>query len=343
MASTGLAYTISLTPPPARMSTSDVVDYTKFSVASLLAKRTAIDEAIMSLSAGVVPAPRGKKGKKAAAATPAPAAAAAPKAKRESGSWAAWTKKICLEHAEEKAAVLAEAAVKRKAAKAAGEKEPKECKGPHMKWLSANYGKTSEGYLAFKAEFDLAHPKGSEASSEAGDSEASEAEAGEQMAAPAAAAVAAPAAAKKRGAPKLDDMTPEQRAKHDAGVAERKAKKAANKVVDAMIANAPLQVAPVPLPLMVGGGSSSAAAALVPEPVTTAAAAAEDSEEEADIELKSFSMDGQNYIRPWNNTSNSWATGDLWYTNKKGEKTAYWGELMEDGSVNADAEEPPLE
>jgi hypothetical protein len=263
-----------------------------------------------------VAASRGKKGKKAAAAaTPAAAAPAAkPKAKRQSGSWCAWTTKCQVDYKTEI------------------DEFKKTCEnkcGAHFTWISANYGNTSTEYLAFKAEFDLAHPKGSEAS-EAGDSEASEAEAGEQMAAPAAAAAAAPAA-KKRGAPKLAEMTPEQRAKHDAGVAERKAKKAANKVVDAMIANAPLQVTPVPLPLMVGGGSSA-----VPEPVTV-------DEEESDIELKPFAMDGQNYMRLWDNASNSWATGDLWYTNKKGEKTAYWGELMEDGSVNADAEEPPLE
>jgi hypothetical protein len=318
------------------MSASVVIDYTKFSVASLLANRTAIDEVIMSLSAGVVPAPRGKKGKKAAAATAAaPAAAAAPKAKREGGSWAAWTTKICLEHAEEKAAVLAEAAVKRKAAKAAGEKEPKECKGPHLKWLSDNYGKTSEGYLAFKAEFDLAHPKGSEASSEAGDSEASEAEAGEQVAV---AAVAAPAAAKKRGPKNLVDRTPEQRAKHEATVAERKAKKAAGATALEAAAKANL---PILIPSLLIGGGSVATPAAVPVAMPASPVAAE--EDEDGIELRIIKIDGQNYMRPWSSSANDWATTDLWYTNKKGEKAAYWGELMEDGSVNADAEEPTFD
>jgi hypothetical protein len=313
---------------------AQIIDINSFSTADLLSIIGVSTSLVTSRGAGIasepaepikviftestpVAASRGKKGKKtaAAAATPAAAAPAAkPKAKRQSGSWCAWTTKCQVDYKTEI------------------DEFKKTCEnkcGAHFTWISANYGNTSTEYLAFKAEFDLAHPKGSEAS-EAGDSEASEAEAGEQVAV---AAVAAPAAAKKRGPKNLVDRTPEQRAKHEAGVAERKAKKAANKVVDAMIANAPLQVAPVPLPLMVGGGSSA-----VPEPVTTAAA--EDSEEEADVELKPFSMDGQNYIRLWSNSANDWATNDLWYTNKKGEKSAYWGELMEDGSVNSDAEEP---
>ena len=60
------------------------------------------------------------------------------------------------------------------------------------------------------------------------------------------------------------------------------------------------------------------------------------------MELKIFKVDGQSYMRPWSTAAKDWATGDLWYTNKKGERAGYWGELMEDGSVNADAEEPPL-
>ena len=81
---------------------------------------------------------------------------------------------------------------------------------------------------------------------------------------------------------------------------------------------------------------------MVAAPVVAAPVPVAEDEEDS-VELKIFVVDGQKYMRPWSNSAKDWATADLWYTNKKGEKAAYWGELMEDGSVNADAEEPEFE
>ena len=41
--------------------------------------------------------------------------------------------------------------------------------------------------------------------------------------------------------------------------------------------------------------------------------------------------------------ANDWATGDLWAVKANGERDYYCGELMEDGSINTDAEEPELD
>jgi hypothetical protein len=192
--------------------------------------------------------------------------------------------------------------------------------------------------------------KGAKSESEASEGEAEEGEAEEGevavMAAPNAAAEKVTAPAKKRGPKKLADMTPEERAKHDAGVAERKAKKNAGAAALEAAAKAAAPILPSikATPLMVGGGATPtlAAMAAMATPVLVATPVPEEDEDEDAIELKIFQVDGQKYLRPWSSSANDWATGDLWYTNKKGEKAAYWGELMEDGSVNADAEEPPL-
>ena len=164
---------------------------------------------------------------------------------------------------------------------------------------------------------------------------------GGSVAAPAAVAVAAEKVAKRRGPKKLTDMTPEERAAHDAKVAERKAAKAAGASALEVAAKAavPLPTAALaPVPVV---------AAPAPAPVAMAApepeAEAEAEDEEDSVELKIFVVDGQKYMRPWSSAAKDWATNDLWYTNKKGEKAAYWGELMDDGSVNADAEEPEFE
>ena len=291
---------------------SSTIDYKTFSVTQLLATRTAIDEAIMSLSGGSSSMPSAAKAEKAK------------RVKRQGGpsAWGDWTKKVMTEHDAEIKAY----------------KETAETKaGAHLKWISANMGKTSQEWLSFKAEWDAAHPKpvkGAKSDSDASETSDGEAEAGEVAAA---AAVAAPAG-KKRGPKKLAEMTPEERAKHDAGVAERKAKKAAGATALEAAAKANL---PILIPsLLIGGGSvATPAAVAVAMPASPVAA----EEDEDGIELRIIKIDGQNYMRPWSTSANDWATTDLWYTNKKGEKAAYWGELMEDGSVNADAEEPTFD
>ena len=278
-------------------------------MAQLLAVRTTIDETIMARSSGVAPTP--------SVATKAGKSPKEPKEKVKRkgspGAWSDWTKKV-----------LIECDAEIKAFKEAAEQKA----GAHLKWISANKGKTSEEWLAFKAEWDASHPKGAK------DSEASEAEAesGSDSSPQGGAVMASPvAAAKKRGPKKLADMTASEKAAHDAKVAERKAKKSAGAAAleaEAKASVAALPVAPVPVHV-----------AVAEEAEAEAEEAAEEAEEDG-IELKIFALDGQKYMRPWGVSANDWATGDLWYTNKKGEKSHYLGELMEDGTINGDAEEP---
>jgi hypothetical protein len=299
----------------------------------LLSSRTRIDEVIMARSAGVAPAAAaaGKKGaKKNKDGTE--------KVKRKGspGAWSDWTKKV-----------MTDCDAEIKAFKEAAEKKA----GAHLKWISANKGKTSPEWLAFKAEWDASHPKAAKGAKEASDAE--EAEEDEDSDSPAAAqggggsvaAVAAPLAekvAKKRGPKKLADMTPEEKANHDAGVAARKAKKAAAAAAEAAAVAAAGPVQPKPVAELMAAAEAATAPAPKPKPVA-APAPAPVAEEEGTIELKIFILDGQKYMRLWSSAANDWHTTDLWYTTKKGERGAYWGELMEDGSVNADAEEPELD
>ena len=311
---------------------SSTIDYTTFSLPLLLASRTRIDEVIMARSAGVAPAAIAKGAKKVNKVNKD----GTEKVKRKGspGAWSDWTKKVMID---------CDAEIK--AFKEAAEKKA----GAHLKWISANKGKTSPEWLAFKTEWDASHPKAAkgakqeaeddaDASDSSDSSDAASAAIGGGGSAPAAVTdVASPAAAekvaKKRGPKKLTDMTPEERAAHDAKVAERKATKAAGATALEVAAKAA-----VPLP------TAALVAAPVPAPVAAPKpVAAEEAEEEDSVELKIFVVDGQKYMRPWSTAAKDWATNDLWYTNKKGEKAAYWGELMEDGSVNADAEEPEFE
>ena len=293
------------------MSTS--IDYSKLSVAQLLASRTAIDEAIMARSGGVAATTSAAGGKAAKVK------AVKVKRKGVAGAWSDWTKKVMTENDAE--------------IKAFKEAAEKKC-GAHLKWISANKGKESAEWLAFKADWDASHPKGAKGAKEVSeDEESEEAEAEE---AEAAGFVAAEKAPKRRGPKRLADMTPEEKAKHDAGVAERKAKKSAGAMALEAEAKASVSIQPLAVEAQVPN--------LVVAPVTevTEVNVGMNDEEEDGIELKIFTLDGQKYMRPWSSGAKDWATGDLWYTNKKGEKSHYLGELMDDGSINCDADEPEL-
>jgi hypothetical protein len=84
---------------------------------------------------------------------------------------------------------------------------------------------------------------------------------------------------------------------------------------------------------------SLALPAVAPVEAPTPAPASEEAEE--GVELLPFVLDGQTYLRP--KSGDEWASGDLWYTNADGSKGGYLGELMDDGSINTDAEEPSFE
>jgi hypothetical protein len=80
-------------------------------------------------------------------------------------------------------------------------------------------------------------------------------------------------------------------------------------------------------------------------PVPSSSPAAED--EESGCVERIFTLDGQKFLRIWDEGENAWAAGDLWIAKAIGsgqhERGDYVGELMEDGSINTDAEEPTLE
>jgi hypothetical protein len=233
------------------------------------------------------------------------------KQKRKSapaGPWAAWTKKVLEENKEAVEAF----------------KSKQESKlGAHLKWISANKGKDSAEYKAFAEAFVPVAAPEAEAKEEV-----------ESVASAPSAASAAPSAEapKRRGPKKLTDMTPEEKAAHDAKVAERKAKKEAEKVAAEVAGKAAEEAVAVPV-------------VAVPAPAEVVVVAAPEPEEEAAaLELLPFKLDGVSYFRLGAKTADgeiAWE-GDLWY-NKKGVRGSYVGSLLEDGSIDTDAEEPTLE
>lgn len=281
----------------------------------LLEMRTAVDAEIMARSGGAAPG-AAKKAKKA-------------KRVSQGSAWADFTQMIVKEKADEYTAF----------------KEASESKLGVAPRFVAAYRKAHEAeWEAFQTTWNAEHPKAEKGSKLAEEVEES-ASADEGSVASGASEKAA--SGKRRGPKKLADMTPEERAAHDAAVQKRReakkapaaaeeqeAKAAAPVVVVAAPAPAPVPVvaAPKPLPL-------KAAPAPAPKP---APVAVEEAEEEG-VEQRTFTLDGQKYIRLWDSGANDWATGDLWAVKANGERDYYCGELMEDGSINTDAEEPELD
>ena len=146
---------------------------------------------------------------------------------------------------------------------------------------------------------------------------------------------------KRKGPKKLSEMTAEELAAHKARVAAKQAAKAAPTVeeVEAKAA-APFVLAPAPAP----APAAEAPAAEVAEAPAAEVAEAE-AEEEASLEARTFTSGGQKYIRLWNTDTESWASGHLWLPKKKGTSLTYGsyvGELMVDGSINPDSDEPEM-
>jgi hypothetical protein len=253
-------------------------------------------------------------------------------------------KKICEEH---------------KAEYETFKEEHKEQKGAHLTWMSAYMKEHKDEYEAFKAAWALQHPKTTDADTDAADAAGesnSESQTTEEK----------PAKVKKV-------LSPEHLAKMKAGreakLAEKKAAKEqqiaaaeanapftmaaveAQQAAEtaAAIATAPVQAKKGPkkvtkkaeaaantanaanaVPLMVGGGGS------VQPPIVA--------EPEGEVEPLPFKHKGITYIRIGTAKSDGtidWASSDLWYS-KKGQRGAYVGELMPDGDINEDAEEPNL-
>lgn len=275
-------------------------------VDQLLAERERIDAAINAMGGA-------KKQEKKQKRKSAPA-----------GPWAAWTKKVLEENKEAVEAF----------------KSTQEQKlGAHLKWISANKGKDSAEYKAFAAAFvpvAVASPQP---------------EPEEEVESVVSSAAPSADAPKRRGPKKLTDMTPEEKAAHDAKVAERKAKKEAEKLA-AEVAGKAAEEAPVAAPVADPAALAANLAAMQAAFVKCFASEKEAGElvaallepEEAELELLPFKLDGVSYFRLGAKTTDgeiAWE-GDLWY-NKKGARGSYVGSLLEDGSIDTDAEEPTIE
>ena len=144
-------------------------------------------------------------------------------------------------------------------------------------------------------------------------------------------------------------LSPEHLAKLKAGREAKKAAKDAEKAAaeaeakgESPIALSPAAPAEVPVKAAKKPKEAKKAAPVAEVAAPVAEVAAPAAEQEA--EALPFKLGGATYIRmgiskPDGN--HEWLSGDLWLS-KKGARGSYAGELMEDGSINADAEEPTL-
>ena len=292
------------------------ISFQNMSLPDLLTQRSLIDAAIGVAcggagGAGIVAAQGGKKGKKCKDKKPSARTG-------KPTSYGDFSSKIQKEHEEE--------------IKAFKEANP-EMKGAHMTWVG-NYKKGhAEEYEAFKAEWTLAHPKAEVTASDADSSDDASAEGAATEAKP-----------KKV-------LSPEHLAKMKAG---REAKKAAKDAAKASAeeegkSEAPIALSPAPeakeaKPKKEPKKAKKSAPEVVAAPVLEPVAAPVPEPEEKDAEELPFKLGGATYIRmgvskPDGN--HEWLSGDLWL-NKKGSRGPYAGELMEDGSINTDAEEPTV-
>ena len=285
----------------------------------LLEMRTAVDAEIMARSGGAAPG-AAKKAKK-------------PKRVSQGSAWADFTQMIVKEKADEYTAF----------------KEASETKLGVAPRFVAAYRKAHEAeWEAFQTTWNAEHPKAAKGSVASAAEESASADEGSVTSG----ASEKVASGKRRGPKKLADMTPEERAAHDAAVQKRReAKKAPSAAAEEEAkAAAPVVVvpapAPKPLPLKAAPAPAPKAAP-APAPVavlppSSPASVAEEAEDEG-VEQRTFTLDGQKYIRLWDSGAEDWATGDLWAVKANGERDYYCGELMEDGSINTDAEEPTLD
>ena len=273
----------------------------------LLEMRTAVDAEIMARSGGSGSGSgAAKKAKK-------------PKRVSQGSAWADFTQMIVKEKADEYTAF----------------KEASESKLGVAPRFVAAYRKAHEAeWEAFQTTWNTEHPKAAKGSVASAAEESASADEGSV----ASGASEKVASGKRRGPKKLADMTPEERAVHDAAVQKRREAKKAPAAAEEQEAKAaaPVVAAPAPKPLPLKAVPAPVAAP-VPAPVVV-----EEAEEEG-VEQRTFTLDGQKYIRLWDSGANDWATGDLWAVKANGERDYYCGELMEDGSINTDAEEPELD
>ena len=283
------------------------IDYSNMTPEQLLTQRTLIDTEIANRGASGSGGKQNKEKKEQK-----------PKRRSQGTAWAAFGKKVTEDHPTDYEAFKASA----------------EKKQGIMPLFASQYRSKHEAeWLAFQASWNETHPKLApvpkekkcELVSSAEQSETEEVESKVES------KDAEKPEGKRRGPKKLSEMTAEELATHnakkEAKAKERKAKKEAEATTTMAAA-----VAEAPVSIPVTETVTAAPAPVTPPPV----------KEEVVAEFRVFKMDGQDYLRIFNKEDNDWASVDLWYT-KDGKRGRYFGELMEDGSVNTDAEEPELE
>uniref|UniRef100_A0A6C0AMC8 Uncharacterized protein n=1 Tax=viral metagenome TaxID=1070528 RepID=A0A6C0AMC8_9ZZZZ len=179
------------------------------------------------------------KAAKAAKEAKEPKAEKKPRANAGVGTaWSAFTVKIQQEHKAEVDVVKADAAQRRATAKAQGLPVPDDTKGAHLHWCSSYKAAHDAEWLAFKAAWELEHPKGVAATAALGtadnsddavtvvDDEAAVPSVAIEGGAATAPASVAKAETKKRGPKKDSERTPEELAIVKAKRAAKKAEKA---------------------------------------------------------------------------------------------------------------------
>ena len=256
-----------------------------------------------------------------------------------------------------------------------------EMKGAHMAWVGKYKEEHPDIYEAFKTEWAAANPKAEAPTSEAASADegaepkaekpkkvlspehlakmkagreakkaAKDAEKEAAKSAEGSSDEAAGGGGGGGGEPKPEKpkkvLSPEHLAKLKAGREAKKAAKDAEKAAaeaeakgESPIALSPAAPAEAPMKAPKKPKEAKKAA---PAPEVVVAAPEPEAEQEA--EALPFKLGGATYIRmgiskPDGN--HEWLSGDLWLS-KKGARGSYAGELMEDGSINADAEEPTL-
>jgi len=247
-------------------------------------------------------------------------------------AWSAFSSKIQHDHKAEVDAVKAEAAAKRKAAKEAGAPVPEDTQGAHLHWCSRYKLEHEAEWLAFKAAWEVDHPKSERASAAA--SVADDASvAGSEAVKP---------AAKKRGIKKDSECSPEELAARKAKRAAAKAAKAGAAAPDAEPASSQDQVeeeAVVELP------AAEEESASVEDSASVKVDAAEDGL------IDWVSPKGVTYLRVGHLDAEGdgvWNEGNwLWAKAADGSRGAYAGILLASGKIDSSpavmADPPELE
>ena len=200
----------------------------------------------------------------------------------------------------------------------------------HIPWVTHWQTAHPDAYAEFKSAWEVANPKeGRVASAKASQASGSDAEDGEDGSKP---------APKKRGAKKMADMTPEEKAIAQAKRAANKAAKAAKKASseeEEADEFAMETVVSTKAPSAAVGGGGSVAPAAAPEAEEEMLEAEEESEET----LMPFINKKISYLRLGHLDKDGdpvwWEGGDIWLQNADGSKGAYAGQIQASGKIDA--------